>query len=81
MNISLSPETQKLLDEQLKAGDYRSADEILHAALEALRDAENVELDDELLDSIDEAEDQIERGEGRDWKDVREQIKARLSGT
>jgi putative addiction module CopG family antidote len=81
MNISLSPETQKLLDEQLKAGDYRSADEILNAALEALRDAENVELDDELLDSIDEAEDQIERGEGRDWKDVREQIKARLSGT
>jgi putative addiction module CopG family antidote len=81
MNISLSSETQKLLEEQLKAGNYRSADEILHAALEALKDAENVELDDDLLDSIDEAEDQIERGEGRDWQDVREQVRARLSGT
>jgi hypothetical protein len=33
-----------------------------------------VELDDETLDSIDHAEDQIERGEVHDWEDVRDQV-------
>ena len=74
MTISLSGETQKLLDEKLRTGEYRSADEVVLAALEALNALESYSLDDQTLDAIDQAEDQIERGEVHDWKDVREQV-------
>jgi Arc/MetJ-type ribon-helix-helix transcriptional regulator len=74
MNIALSPETQKLLDERLKTGEYRSADEALHAALEALSWVSTGPLDQTTLDAIDEGEDQIERGQVHDWKDVRQQV-------
>jgi hypothetical protein len=33
------------------------------------------DLDEATLDAIDLAEDQIDRGECRDWKDVRQQIR------
>lgn len=81
MTINLSPQTQKLLEEKLSSGAYRSADDVVHAALEALNELDACGLDDETLDAIDRAEDQIERGDIRDWKDVREQVRARFLGT
>lgn len=81
MTILLSAETQKLLEEKLlKGGGYQSADEVVHAALEALNIAEEHALDDETLDAIDRAEDQIEHGEVHDWTDVREQLRAKFLG-
>lgn len=74
MTISLHAETQKLLEEKLRSGKYGSADEIVHAALEALGEINAHVLDDETLDALDRAEDQIERGQIHDWKDVREQV-------
>ena len=78
MGITLTPETQRLLEDKLKGGLYRSADEVVLAALEALDELESAELDDETLDAIDRAEDQIERGEVHDWKSVREQVRAKF---
>ncbi len=71
MDIVLPPETQRLLEERRSSGTYPSVDDVVHAALCALGEAETRGLDDETLDAIDRAEDQIERGECRDWKDVR----------
>jgi putative addiction module CopG family antidote len=78
MTISLSPETQKLLEQKLKSGEYDSADDVVQAALHALDDLEAVGLDERTLDAIDRAEDQIERGEIHNWKDVREQVRAKF---
>lgn len=78
MTITLSAETQKLLDEKLRSGAYRTADDVVHAALEALSELESADLDEETLDAIDRAEDQIDRGEVHDWKDVREQVRSRF---
>ena len=75
MTIDLSPQTQTLLDQKLQSGEYRSADELLHAALEALDVVEGGALDEATLDALDRAEDEIERGEDHDWKDVREQVR------
>ena len=36
MNISLRPEDQRFIQQQLSAGRFRSADEIIHAALTLL---------------------------------------------
>ena len=80
MNIALSAETQRLLDEKLKGGQYRSPDAVLRAALEALNELDAYRLDDATLDAIDRAEDQIDRGEVHDWKAVREQVRARFLG-
>jgi putative addiction module CopG family antidote len=78
MAISLSDRTQKLIEEKLNSGQYSSADDVVHAALEALNELEAHGLDEETLDAIDRAEDQIERGEIHDWKNVREQIRAKF---
>jgi putative addiction module CopG family antidote len=80
MTISLSSETRRLLEEKLQSGEYRSADEVLHAALEALNELESHSLDEATLDAIDRAEDQIERGQVHDWKDVRERVRAKFLG-
>jgi len=80
MNISLAPETQRLLEEKLKSGKYDSPNAVVHAALEALDQVEADALDEETLAAIDRAEDQIERGEVHDWKDVRERVRAKFLG-
>ena len=33
MKVTLSPEFEKLINDKLQAGEYRSADEVVHAAL------------------------------------------------
>ncbi|HEY1684748.1 MAG TPA: hypothetical protein VGG19_08300 [Tepidisphaeraceae bacterium] len=78
MTISLSPETQKLLEQKLKTGQYGSADDVVQAALLALNDLEAIGLDERTLNSIDRAEDQIDRGEIHNWKDVREQVRGKF---
>lgn len=78
MDIDLSPETRRLVEERLKSGAYRSADEVVRAALNALGEVETYALDEQTLDAIDRAEDQIERGEVRDWDDVREDVRSKF---
>jgi putative addiction module CopG family antidote len=80
MTISLSAETQKLVEEKLRSGEYSSADEVVHAALEALNTLQSHSLDQATLDAIDRAEDQIEQGRVHDWKDVRKQLQSRFLG-
>ena len=52
MTISLSRETQDLVEEKLKSGLYRSADDVLRAALEALNDVESQPISMESLDAM-----------------------------
>ncbi len=80
MNITLGPETQRLLEDQLKSGQYTSPDEVLRAALNALNEISPGELDEATLDAIDESEDQIEHGQVEDWEDVRARISAKYPG-
>lgn len=79
MSINLSPSTQALLEERLKSGEYPSADAVIQAALTALDEREASELDEETLDGIDRAEDQIDRGQVYEWTDVRKKLFGKLS--
>src|SRR5689334_17650236 len=37
MNVSLSPELQRLITEKIQSGEYRSADEVIREGLELLQ--------------------------------------------
>lgn len=80
MTIYLTPETQTLLDRKLESGQYRSADEVVHAALEALDEIESHHLTPEIQTTIDRAEDQIEAGQVHEWSQVKESIRAKFLG-
>jgi len=76
MELTLGPETQRLVEEKLKEGIYHSADEVVQAAMSALNELETGGLDEETQAAIDEAEAAIERGEVHNWDDVKEQVRA-----
>lgn len=80
MNIALSPATQRMLEEKLQSGQYGSPDDVVRAALEALNELSTLCPDEEILDGIDRAEDQIESGNVHDWKNVRDQVRSKFLG-
>lgn len=59
--IHLSEQDQKFIDEQVKAGAYRSADDVIHASLRLLNSDEGRLA--ELRHMIREADEQFERGD------------------
>jgi Arc/MetJ-type ribon-helix-helix transcriptional regulator len=67
MNITISPETQKLLEEEMRKREHTSADDVVRIALETLnqlRGEDYEDLDDETRAAIERAEAQYQRGEG-----------------
>lgn len=80
MALSLSTETQQLIEARMRKGGYTSPDDLVRVALEVLDQVEPDELDEETLDAIDRAEDQLECGEGRDWDEVEAELRAKYLG-
>jgi len=64
MNISLSDETQQLLERQMKERGDSSPDEVIRAALETLESQTLDDLDPDTLAAIERAEAEIAQGEG-----------------
>jgi len=80
MNVTLTPESQKLLELQLKKGNFSSAEKAVHFALEALdqvRGDDIEDLDRETQAAIERAFAQSARGEGRSWEEVRRELSAK----
>ena len=71
MNVTLKPELERFIDDQVSVGRFSSAAEVLEAGLARLMlDPSHDELDAEDQAAIDESEAQISRGEDLDWKEV-----------
>jgi antitoxin ParD1/3/4 len=80
MTITLSPETQKLLEARMKQGGFQSPDAVVRCALETLEQVEGEafeDLDDATRAAIERAEAQADRGEGRPWEEVKAELRAR----
>jgi putative addiction module CopG family antidote len=78
MNLRITPELQRFVDEQVKAGRFSSADEVVEAGLARLM------LDDEgdVLDARDVAEIKASREQARagnvtDWRQYSSEIRKR----
>ena len=81
MNVTLSPQTQELLEREMSRGNISDPDEVLRIALQSLeqsRGEDYEDLDPETRTAIEEAEAEYERGEVRPWSEVREELRARF---
>jgi antitoxin ParD1/3/4 len=67
MNVKLKADAQKFVEEQVKSGRFRTADEVLEAAVQQMIDQSEDELDEETIQAINRAEAQLDRGEGIDF--------------
>jgi antitoxin ParD1/3/4 len=68
MIVTLSPEAERFIQDQIHAGRYASPEQVLDAAVRNLMggDTSEEELDDETIAAINEGQAQIDRGEGMD---------------
>jgi putative addiction module CopG family antidote len=75
MDVTLKPELQRFIDEQVEAGRFATPAEVLEAALlRLMRDPADDELDAADIADIEQSEQEIARGEDMDW----DQVSARL---
>ena len=78
MTISLSPQTQKLLEDRMRKGGFPTPDDAIRAALQISEATTQLDLDDETSAALEEGEAQIDRGECRPWEQVRDEIRTRF---
>ncbi len=78
MNVSLSPELERFLNEQVRSGRYPSAEEAVNKAVELLKEMEAAESRLEAL--LEEAEDSGPATEmtAQDWADIEHEGLKRL---
>ncbi|HEX4793775.1 MAG TPA: hypothetical protein VH370_08290 [Humisphaera sp.] len=79
MQISLSEETQRLLEDRMRRDGHRTPDEAVRAALESANEAETEEVDDQTIAAIEEGLAQAKRGEVKPWEEVREELRERFA--
>jgi Arc/MetJ-type ribon-helix-helix transcriptional regulator len=77
MHVSLRPETQRYIDEQLQTGRFPSLEAMIEAAVAELREVDD-SLDADTISAINEAEAQADRGEGMELDAFRKHISARF---
>jgi putative addiction module CopG family antidote len=83
MNVPLKPELERFVEEQVKAGRFSSASDVIEAGLARLMldPVSNVdELDDADVSSIEASERQIAKGKDLDWKEVSSQLRREYLG-
>jgi Arc/MetJ-type ribon-helix-helix transcriptional regulator len=81
MNLSLRPDIQRFIDEQVKAGRFPTPEALVEAAVTDMRETDDAELDDATIAAINEAEGQADRGEGVDLDTFRARMNQRFTGT
>ena len=79
MNVSLTPELEKLVEEKVKSGRYQSASEVIREGLRLIEDQDRLrELRlEEVRKKIHTGLDQLNRGEGIPGEEVYAQMKAK----
>ena len=81
MDVPLRPELERFIDEQVKAGHFCSAAEVVEAGLARLMlDPEPDALDAGDRAAIEESEQQLARGEDLDWQGVRARLRSKYLG-
>ena len=80
MNVSLTPELERLVNEKVESGLYQTASEVVREALRLLKERDQAR--EQLRVDVQAGFDQLARGEGRTYektsgRQLAEQIKSR----
>jgi antitoxin ParD1/3/4 len=80
MNVSLTPELERLVNEKVEGGLYQTASEVVREALRLLKERDQAR--DQLRTDVQAGFDQVARGEGRTYdkaagRQLAERIKSR----
>ena len=77
MNVSLTPELEKLVQEKVKSGRYNSASEVMREALRLLEEQDQLRAIslEEARRKIAEGLMSLDRGEGIDGKEALERLR------
>ena len=78
--VSLSPETQRLIEERMKEIGVGTPDELVRLVLQTLeqtRGEDFEDLDPATQGALEEGLAQAHRGETRPWEEVRDELRAR----
>jgi Arc/MetJ-type ribon-helix-helix transcriptional regulator len=77
MHVELiNPALQKYVADKVNAGEFPSAEAVVEDALNrAMR--EEIELTDDEAEAINQAEDEIDRGEFVEWRDLSAKLRAK----
>jgi antitoxin ParD1/3/4 len=79
MNLTLKPELENFIHQEILAGRYASPDEAIEAALNLLQSKNAIDrLATELRTQIDSAAAQLDRGEGLDGESVIANLRGKL---
>ena len=81
MNISLTPELERLVDEKVRSGRYASASEVIRAGLRLLEEREELKQQRlaEVRRKIDRGIEQLDRGLGISGPEARTRLQQRRS--
>lgn len=78
MSYEFPADVQKLVDEQMAAGNYGTEDELLRAALSALTERDNVvEEDPAVIEGIRRGLADVEAGRGRPFEEFDAEFRAK----
>jgi len=81
MSISLTTETQQLIEQHMKARGITTADELVRVALQSLAPTSGLkfnELDADTQAAIKRGLEDVKRGDTRPWAEVKEGLRARF---
>ena len=80
MNISLTPELERRIAEKVESGLYTTASEVVREGLRMLFEADRTrdKRMDELMASLEEGLDELDRGEGIPGEQVFADLDARI---
>jgi Arc/MetJ-type ribon-helix-helix transcriptional regulator len=77
MNLTLKPEDERFLNEQVKSGRFNSPEDAVAEAIDRLRWGEDVTPTPEDLAAVREGLAQLDRGEGISWETARRELNAK----
>ena len=78
IHIMLDPEHEKFVEAAVRSGRFASAEQVVAEALARLMEDAD-EIDDETYSALQRGDEQLARGEGRAWEDVRDELKAKYT--
>lgn len=79
MKVTLPRELEKFVQEQVQAGNYPSAQELIESAVARLKfDEEQEQLPPEIWEAIAQAEEEFEKGDSVDWEEFKVQFQKRF---